>query len=224
MDFTSRKIKPALVDQMLLNQYQKIKFPEPIQIIHLPSKETSELYKIIKKISSSVLSFIYNYFIILFILIAIIIYLWRRYRWYQKIKKNKDDYLSKQTLEKNDDEYLDSLYDTSNIVTYTNNNKETINYVEINEQKPDMISKKLEKNNSINSNMIKQAFNKQSNDTSQPNATGMSRENINDYINISTKMVKFADENKFDAYERNLINTKTGELLAYNEKSKYTTF
>lgn len=224
MDFTSRKIKPALVDQILLDQYQKIKFPEPVQIIHLPSKETSELYKILKKISSSVLSFIYNYFIILFILIAIIIYLWRRYRWYQEIKKNKDESLSKQIFEKNDDEYLDSLYDTSNKITYKNNNKETINYVEINEQKPDMISKKLEKNNSINSNMIKQAFNKQSNDASRPTATGMSRENINDYINIPTKMVKFADENKFDAYERNLINTKTGELLAYNEKSKYTTF
>lgn len=238
MDFTNRKIKPALVDKILLEQYQKIKFPDPVKIIHLPTKETSELNKIVKQISSTLLSFIYNYFIILLIIIGIIIYLWRRYTWYQEVKKIKEDELLNQT----DDEYIDSLYEPldkpTNQISYENNqnSKDKINYVGIDKQKSkkssfksvereeEKINKKIEKNNSINSNMIKQAL--ISNDTQ---GNGMSRENIRDYVNMPTKMVRFSGESTFDAYDRNLINPKTGDsivgdLLAYNEKSKYTAF
>ena len=47
MNFSNKKLRPSLVDQTLLNQYMKIKNPDPIKIIHLPAKEPSELQKII---------------------------------------------------------------------------------------------------------------------------------------------------------------------------------
>jgi len=115
MNFFNKKLKPNLVDQNIINEYIN---KNPIKIIY-EIKEPSESYKILQKILKCTLTFLYNYLIIILIILIITLYLWKRYLWYQEIKKKKE-------LEDKEeiDKYFNNLYKKNKKLNF-NNNKET---------------------------------------------------------------------------------------------------
>lgn len=230
MNFSNKKLRPSLVDQTLLNQYMKIKNPDPIKIIHLPAKEPSELQKIISKIFSSILSFLYNYFIILLVFFLIIFYLWNRYKWYQNIKKTKDDQQIKylNSLEQQHQQQQEQEYIQEPKIEYVSVNQDLSNHQikknnSINNINLDLISQSLK----LNDNIIDTSNYRLSNSSGGANKINQMRSNQR----MPEKTVRFTDTTSFDAFNRNNINPKTGsfnslssELLAANENSKYTPF
>jgi hypothetical protein len=250
MNFINKKIKPALIDKHVLNEFIKIKYPEPVKIIHLPPVEPSDLQKLSSKIGHNILSFLYNYFIIIFIIIIIILYLWNRYNWYKNIKKDKEKQNDNNDIKK----YFDNIFEESKNIKYVDNNSNSnvnnnnisnknVNNNNISNKNLNISNKNVNNNNisnkNVNNNNIsnKHVNNKEKfsvdknnnnikdnlvNNTTQEIA--MSRDNISNFINIQTKMTQFEKNGTFDAFDRNFLNSKTGDVLAANENSKYTPF
>lgn len=110
MKLFNNKLKPLLVDQSIIGEYMKQKYelPPPVAIV----KEPGEIQKLLTRIMYNILNFLYNYFFIIAILFAIIFYLYRRYTWYQKLKKVKDDQKEKESNDiKN---YFDNILSEDN--------------------------------------------------------------------------------------------------------------
>ena len=232
MKLFNKKLKPILIDQNIINEYMKQKYPEPIKIVHLPAKE-SDLNKLLKKIMYNIILFIYNYFLIISILIIVGSYLYYRYIWYQK-NKNINDAKKKESTEIK--KYFDDIFSGKNVVDVNLDEskekkfKNIGNYMTIN-QNDNLIKpgKKIDisvANNNGYMNHLKQTLNNNfilKNNT--PNYTEPKINNVEiktnnteqNIIKQPQKTVRFANQD-FDAFGRNNINPKTGEIIAFNDK------
>jgi len=216
MNFMNKKTKPSLVDEKVFNYYNKLKNPDPIKIIHLPPKAPSELERLFSKISHSIISFFYDYFILISLLLAIGLYLFYRYKWYQEHKNNKI-----KSSEIKEIKGIKEIKEIKNIID-TNNNLDISNIYENPEivQMPKQINKSniskasLITNTRGNSHMLRNISN-----LNNINNTNQDINKINKERNVSFEPHK---QKLFDAYNRNLINPKNNEkFLASNEKSSY---
>ena len=241
MKLFNKKSKPLLIDQNIIGEYMKQKYPDPIQII---PKEPSDLQKLFTKIIYNIFNFLYNYFFIIAILLAIIIYLYRRYTWYQQIKKLKDEEKDKESTEIKT--YFDNILSEDNkpsdkptnflkqITTPMQNNiKDNTNKSNISIKMNKVIG-----NNNSYLNHLKDSFEtnaiQNSNISIKPQdisiantKIGMSSRNSlqpeSKTVNMPTKSVRFLNDD-FDAFGRNNINPKTGAILAFNENNNYSMF
>ena len=110
MNLLNNKLKPSLVDQNVIGEYMKQKYKiEPSVIV---SKEPGQIQKLLTRIMYNILNFLYNYFFIIAILFAILFYFYRRYRWYQDLKKVKDDQKEKESTEMK--KYFDNILSEDN--------------------------------------------------------------------------------------------------------------
>jgi hypothetical protein len=244
MKLFNKKLKPSLVDKNIVSEYMKQKYPDPVKIIHLPAKDPSELQKLLTKIMYNILHFIYHYFFIIAMLLIIFIYLYRRYRWYQKIKIVSDE---KRKESKEIKKYFDDIFSGKKDIEDSDKKTNITNYMMT--KVPDTLtspltSKKMDisisnnngylnhlkqsiSNNAYNSTMSKKNSSDIIQRIEQPkfnNTSIMSKNskyndnnhtNHNNERNIS-KSVRFANQD-FDAYGRNNINPKTGEIIAFND-------
>lgn len=232
MKLFNKKLKPILIDQNIINEYMKQKYPDPIKIVHLPAKE-SDLNKLLKKIMYNIILFIYNYFLIISILIIVGSYLYYRYIWYQK---NKDINNAKKKESTEIKKYFDDIFSGKNVVDVDVNEfkenklKNIGNYMTVN--KNDNLIKPGKKmdisvaNNNGYLNHLKHTLN--NNFILQNNSPNYTEPKINN-VEIKTnnteqniikqpqKTVRFANQD-FDAFGRNNINPKTGEIIAFNDK------
>ena len=110
MKLFNNKLKPFLVDQSIIGEYMKQKYQVQPPII-VP-KEPGQIQKLLTRIMYNVLHFLYNYFFIIAILFAIVFYLYRRYTWYQKLKKVKDDQKEKESNDMKN--YFDNILSEDN--------------------------------------------------------------------------------------------------------------
>jgi hypothetical protein len=232
MNLLNNKSKPLLVDQSIIGEYMKQKYQVQPPII-VP-KEPGQIQKLLTRIMYNVLHFLYNYFFIIAILFTIIFYLYRRYRWYQDLKKVKDDQKEKESNDMK--KYFDNIL--------SEDNKQPTQSIQSVLKKPDNISKpfiisnKMNKvigNNNSYINHLKDSY--EINSLSQNNqgiTTKIGMSSRNGFTNmqkpleikkqeIQTKTVRFATD-EFDSFGRNSINPKTGEILAFNENSNYSMF
>jgi len=106
----NNKLKPLLVDQNVIGEYMKQKYQ--VQSPEIVPKEPGQIQKLLTRIMYNVLNFLYNYFFIIAILFAIIFYLYRRYRWYQDLKKVKDNQKEKESNEMK--KYFDNILSEDN--------------------------------------------------------------------------------------------------------------
>jgi len=241
MKLFNKKLKPSLVDQNIVSEYMKQKYPDPVKIIHLPAKDPTELQKLLTKIMYNILHFIYHYFFIIAMLLIIFIYLYRRYSWYQKIKIVSDE---KRKESKEIKKYFDDIF-SGNKETENQEKKPNItNYMVMNAPDVSPLSnKKIDisisnnnsylnhlkdsiKNNSYNSTITKKNSSNiiQRIEQPTPNNTSIMAKNSNNNEKNSNKSVRFANQD-FDAYGRNNINPKTGEIIAFNDnESTYCPF
>ena len=232
MNLLNNKSKPLLVDQSIIGEYMKQKYQVQPPII-VP-KEPGQIQKLLTRIMYNVLHFLYNYFFIIAILFTIIFYLYRRYRWYQDLKKVKDDQKEKESSDMK--KYFDNIL--------SEDNKQPTQSIQSVLKKPDNISKPFINSNKMNKvignnnsyiNHLKDSY--EINSLSQNNqgiTTKIGMSSRNGFTNmqkpleikkqeIQTKTVRFATD-EFDSFGRNGINPKTGEILAFNENSNYSMF
>jgi hypothetical protein len=204
----NKKIKPSLIDQNIIGEYMKEKM---ISQTKVPVVQTqSELQKLSTKIFYNVVNFIYHYFFIIIIFIGISYYLYKRYVWYQEIKKNQ---VVQAVQEVKQDEqikkYFDDIMDGT-VPIKKSEQKPNLSPLQVPVQaQPYFVNgKKLDKVISGNNgylNHLKHTF-----DTTQPHTSSMGRIQPND--EIANKTVRFA-QGDFDAYGRNNLNPKTGETV-----------
>jgi hypothetical protein len=244
----NNKLKPLLVDQNVIGEYMKQKYQ--VQSPEIVPKEPGQIQKLLTRIMYNVLNFLYNYFFIIAILFAIIFYLYRRYRWYQDLKKVKDNQKEKESNEMK--KYFDNILSEEN--KKPDLIQKIINPINSVLKKPENISNKMNivvgNNNSyinhlknsyeINSQNEIKGYNAPSKKLGDANPLlpsninnqvmttkiGMSSRNGFTKIHrpdIQTKTVRFAAD-EFDSFGRNSINPKTGEILAFNENSNYSMF
>jgi hypothetical protein len=216
----NKKTKPSLVDEKVFNYYNKLKNPDPIKIIHLPPKAPSELERLFSKISHSIISFFYDYFILISLLLAIGFYLFYRYKWYQehknnKIKNNEIKEIKKIIIDPRDSSDISNIYEIPKIAQIPK-----ISEIPEIVQMPKQINKSniskasLITNTRGNSHMLRNI-----NNLNNINNTNQEINKINKERNVSFEPHK---QKLFDAYNRNLINPKNNEkLLASNENSRY---
>jgi len=221
MNLFGKKSKPILVDQGLLKKYMKIKFPDPIITpISLP-REPSELEKLLTKIFYNILAFIYHYFFIILILVGVGIYLYRRYTWYQNIKKIKDTKKEKESSEiKN---YFDDIFNEEQ-----NNSKQVqssltpINLKPVINNKLDkikdspirnMFTDRLLSKNDIKFNLVQQPIKHQMMNTSTQEK-GMLREDITKFITQKGNN----NINSFNTIQQSKIGIPT-KIVRFEEKT-----
>ena len=242
MKLFNNKLKPFLVDQSIIGEYMKQKYelPPPVAIV----KEPGEIQKLLTRMMYNVLNFLYNYFFIIAILFAIVFYLYRRYTWYQKLKKVKDDQKEKESNDMKN--YFDNILSEDNktndliknIINPTNSTQSVLKKSDM--SKP--ISNKMHKVNGNNNsyiNHLKDSYeiNSQNNiDNQIGTKIGVSSRNgftklqrssdqntVHIRPDIQAKTVRFAAD-EFDSFGRNSINPKTGQILAFNETNSYSMY
>ena len=246
MKLFNKKSTPLLVDQNIIGEYMKQKYSNPIQIIDIPKKESMEIQKLFTKIIYNILNFLYNYFFIIAILVSIVIYLYHRYTWYQQIKKLKDKQKEKESNEIKT--YFDNILSEDNkstnilqqITTPINNNKSNKSNISIKMDKVignnnsylNHLKDSFEANAIQNSNTYKNISIKPQDISIKPQDISIANTKIGmssryglqtEQKNIPNKTVRFIEDD-FDAYGRNNINPKTGEILAFNENNSYSMF
>jgi len=211
----NKKLKPTLIDQNIIGEYMKEKMITQMKISG--GQTQSELQKLSTKIFYNIINFIYHYFFIIGIFLTIGYYLYKRYVWYQEIKKIQTVQQEKQ--EKQDEQikkYFDDIMDGKPQNQTIQKNRQlpvkTQNQVQVQQpvqgQAYFIPGKKLDKVISGNNgylNHMKNIF-----DTTHAHTTSMGR--IQPSSELSVKTVRFA-QGDFDAYGRNNINPKTGETL-----------
>lgn len=204
----NKKIRPVLVDQNIIGEYMQQKILQT-QIQQIPLQE-SETKKLFVKIFYNTVNFFYHYFFIITIFIGIIYFLYKRYLWYQDIKKQqKED--EQQKDEKKISKYFDKLMTEDDKSMIQNNDK----HIPENNPIPTPIddrnivystpTTKLDKIVSGNNRLLSHL--KSTIDTTQVHTSTMGR-----IITDNSKSVRFA-QSDFDAYGRNSINPKTGETV-----------
>lgn len=207
----NKKLKPSLIDQNIIGEYMKNKMITQMALSGPQTQTQTELQKLSTKIFYNIINFIYHYFLIIAIFGGIGYYMYKRYIWYQEIKKTQTE---KQVKEQ--DEQMKKYFDNIMEVNQSNNpNNLKINPTNQTQQElPNQSQayfvpgKKLDKvvsGNNIYLNHIKNTF-----DTTQSHKTSMGR--IQPTQELTTKTVRFA-QGDFDAYGRNNLNPKTGETL-----------
>jgi hypothetical protein len=236
MKLFNKKSRPLLVDQNILGEYMRQKYQVQSEVI---TKEPGEMQKIFTKIFYNIYNFIYNYFFIITILVIIILYLYNRYTWYQQIKKLKEEQKEKESNEIKT--YFDNILSEDNKTMTTanpNNSTNATNATKYKLNNPNVSIKmdKLIGNNNNYLNHLKESF--QGSEITNSNVliptSNMSIPNTKIGMSsrfglqtepkiIPNKTVRFIEED-FDAYGRNNINPKTGEILAFNENSNYSMF
>jgi hypothetical protein len=198
MNFFNKKSKPALIDQNIINEYIR---NSPVKNISESSFKQKDIYLMFLNILKNILQFLYNYSIIIIILLIIFIYLWRRYIWYQKIKKNKEieeNTKINENIEIN--KYLDNLYlkeikPNPNI----NLNSVPLQVSEVKEVIPEVIPEVKE---------IKQVKNNSKHDSKEE-----SKHRVKEHKNV-----------RFDNVNYNLLEGDQDSFLASNETSRYTLY
>jgi hypothetical protein len=244
MKLFNNKLKPFLVDQSIIGEYMKQKYDIPMPVTAV--KEPGEIQKLLTRMMYNVLNFLYNYFFIIAILFAIVFYLYRRYTWYQKLKKVKDDQKEKESNDMKN--YFDNILSEDNktndliknIINPTNSTQSVLKKSDM--SKP--ISNKMHKVNGNNNsyiNHLKDSYeiNSQNNiDNQIGTKIGVSSRNGFTKIqrpsdklentshirpDIQAKTVRFAAD-EFDSFGRNSINPKTGQILAFNETNSYSMY
>ena len=234
MKLFNKKLKPSLVDQNIVSEYMKQKYPDPVKIIHLPAKDPSELQKLLTKIMYNILHFIYHYFFIIAMLLIIFIYLYRRYTWYQTIKVVSDE---KKKETKEIKKYFDDIFSGKKDIQNQEKKINMTNYMIMNapETSP-LTSKKMDisiSNNNGYLNHLKESIsnNAYNSTISKKNSSNIIQKleqpkhnNTTTMAKNANKSVRFANQD-FDAYGRNNINPKTGEIIAFNDnESTYCPF
>ena len=214
----NRKIKPSLIDQNIIGEYMKEKILSQIKVSSIQTH--SELQKLSTRIFYNVVNFFYHYFFIIGIFLMIIYYMYKRYVWYQEIKKiqvQKQKQVQDQNIKKYFDDIMDdneSQHPTQQLTQYPiqqNKFNPSSQYL------PDFAQgKKLDKVLSGNNGYLNHL--KQTLDTTQAHTTSMGR--IAATPELSTKTVRFTPGN-FDAYGRNNLNPKTGQILIKQDTTSY---
>lgn len=208
----NRKIKPSLIDQNIIGEYMKEKILSQIKVSSIQTQ--SELQKLSTRIFYNVVNFFYHYFFIIGIFLMIIYYMYKRYIWYQEIKK-----VQVQKQKQNIKKYFDDIMDDNESQTQSQSQhpiqhptKHPIQQNKFNPSSqylPDFAQgKKLDKVLSGNNGYLNHL--KQTLDTTQAHTTSMGR--ISATPELSTKTVRFTPGN-FDAYGRNNLNPKTGQIF-----------
>jgi len=219
----NKKLKPTLIDQNIIGEYMKEKMITQMKVSGVQTQ--SELQKLSTKIFYNIINFIYHYFFIVGIFLTIGYYLYKRYVWYQQIKKIQ--IVQQEQKELQDEQmkkYFDNIMDgkSQTIQNQTQNQTQNKFQQQVQSQAYFVPGKKLDKVISGNNgylNHMKNIF-----DTTHRHTSSMGR--IQPNSDLGTKSVRFA-QGDFDAYGRNSINPKTGETLIkqsiipeYNEQNE----
>jgi len=224
----SKKSKPKLVDNTILNQITKQNVLKK-QMIN-DNSEKSKYQLLLTTIHDKCIDYLTNYFWIILIIIVIIYILWCRYKWYQDSLKINNDNLSNNQYKYNDiyfdndytsqynhnDVYQQNKYNLNN--QYTNKNQHKYN---LNNQYNDNLSNNQHKYN-LSNNQHKYNLNNKNkyNLTNNQNKYNLNNNNQNDEINKFDKQNdEINDEiNKFDYQNINTQYTNKKDIK-YNTKN-----
>ena len=195
MNLLNNKIKPLLVDQNVIGEYMKQKYK--IQPSVIVPKEPGQIQKLLTRIMYNILNFLYNYFFIIAILFAIIFYLYRRYRWYQDLKKVKDNQKEKESNEMK--KYFDNILSEEN--KKPDLIQKMINPIQSVLKKPENISNKMNivvGNNNSYINHLKDSY--EINSLNDIKGSKVSQNNINNQV-MTTK-IGISSRNGFTNHQR----------------------
>jgi len=224
MNLLNNKLKPSLVDQNVIGEYMKQKYKIESSVI-VP-KEPGQIQKLLTRIMYNILNFLYNYFFIIVILFAILFYFYRRYRWYQDLKKVKDDQKEKESTDMK--KYFDNILSEDN--KKPNLIQKIINPIQSVLKKPENISNKMNivvGNNNSYINHLKDSYEINSlNDTpsninNQVMTTKIGMSSRNGFTNHKSSSERLGDskhqrpsERLGDSNQRSDIQTKTVRFAA----------
>jgi hypothetical protein len=196
----SKKSKPKLVDNTILNQITKQNLLKK-QLINV-NYEKSKYETILITVHDKCIEYLTNYFWIIFFILIIIIILWCRYKWYKKSLKNNKNYHNKIYKKNINQEDINKNYQEDMYQNYEEDiNQNYQNYQNF-----------QNKQNSINQEDINQNY---QNFQYKQNINSINQEDNYQYFQDKQNNINQEDNNEITKFDTKYTNKKD---IKYNIK------